>query len=150
MNRLLAWSAALLWCVLIFSLSAQPAAVSNELSKGMTEALIDQAEKIIPGGEFNLGKLNHIVRKNAHFFLYLVLGILVINALRQSGKRGLGAYMLALLISVLYSMTDEFHQLYVPGRGAQVRDVLIDSAGAVVGLAGYFLLRELGREGNKS
>lgn len=39
---------------------------------------------------------------------------------------------MALLISVLYAMTEEFHHFYVPGRGALVRDVLIDSAGAVV------------------
>ncbi|MBT2661658.1 VanZ family protein [Bacillus sp. ISL-45] len=140
MNKLLAWGAVLLWCVLIFSLSAQPAAVSNELSKGVTEAMIEHAEKVVPDGELNIGRLNHIVRKNAHFFLYLILGILVLNALRQSGKKGKGAYALALLISVLYSMTDEFHQLYVAGRGAHVRDVLIDSAGVVVGLGGYFII----------
>lgn len=84
--RYFAWSAVLLWFVLIFTLSEQPAAVSNELSKGMTGVMIEHAEKVVPDGEFNIGKLNHIVRKYAHFFYYLILVALVINALRQSGR----------------------------------------------------------------
>ncbi|MEH6908026.1 VanZ family protein [Neobacillus drentensis] len=37
-------------------------------------------------------------------------------------------------ICLFFAMTDEFHQLFVLGRVAQVKDVLIDSAGAIVGL----------------
>jgi VanZ family protein len=80
---------------------------------------------------------NRILRKNAHYFAYLVLGILVINALRISGVKGWRVCVLALGICVLYAVSDEVHQLFVPGRGGQVRDVLIDSAGATVGLGLY-------------
>jgi VanZ family protein len=41
-----------------------------------------------------------------------------------------------LLICLLTSIFDEFHQLYVPGRSAEIRDVLIDLAGSAVGAAG--------------
>jgi VanZ family protein len=143
MNRILSWSAVILWSVLIYSMSAQPAAVSNGLSKGMTEVIIEHAEKVVPNEDFNLGKLNHIVRKNAHFFLYLILAILVTYALRQSGREGKSAYGLALLISALYAISDEFHQLYVPGRGAQISDVLLDSAGALVGIVGDIVIRRV-------
>ena len=34
----------------------------------------------------------------------------------------------------LYAISDEVHQLFVPGRGAQVKDVFIDIAGAAVGI----------------
>ncbi|MGV2939692.1 VanZ family protein [Mesobacillus sp. LC4] len=143
MNRILSWSAVILWCVLIFSMSAQPAAVSNGLSKGMTEVIIEHAEKVVPNEEFNLGSLNHIVRKNAHFFLYLILAILLTYALRQSGNNETSAYGLAFLITVLYAMSDEFHQIYVPGRGAQFSDVLLDSAGALVGIVLYIIIRQV-------
>jgi VanZ family protein len=41
---------------------------------------------------------------------------------------------------VLYAVSDEVHQLFVPGRGAQVTDVLIDNAGAFVGIGIYEVL----------
>lgn len=41
------------------------------------------------------------------------------------------------MICILYAISDEVHQLFVPGRGGQVRDVIIDSAGAIAGILGY-------------
>jgi VanZ family protein len=143
MNRLFAWSALLLWCVFIFTLSAQPAEVSNELSKGMTEIMMEHTEKVFPEGELDIGTFNQLVRKNAHFFFYLILGMLVIRALQRSGKSGKRAFALAWVISVLYAMSDEFHQVFVPGRGAQIRDVVIDSAGAIVGIGVYLMIEGL-------
>ena len=41
---------------------------------------------------------------------------------------------ISLLISMLYACPDEFHQHFVPGRSCEVRDVLIDTAGALIGI----------------
>ena len=49
--------------------------------------------------------------------------------------------ILAVLISACYAATDEFHQLFVPGRSGEVRDVLVDTAGAVIGILFLSLLR---------
>ena len=38
------------------------------------------------------------------------------------------------LIAAGYAATDEFHQLFVPGRSGQVSDVILDSAGAAIGV----------------
>lgn len=43
-------------------------------------------------------------------------------------------WALAWILAVLYAATDEFHQLFVPGRGAWIVDVGIDGAGALLGL----------------
>jgi len=59
------------------------------------------------------------------------------NALRRSGVNGWKFILFSLGICVLYAVSDEVHQLFVPGRGRQVRDVLIDSAGAIVGIGLY-------------
>nr|WP_255258159.1 VanZ family protein [Bacillus sp. AFS018417] len=74
--------------VLIIYLSYQSDTKSNELSTRITEVIIEKIEKIAPNTEFDIRVFNHIVRKNVHFFIYLVLGVLVINALRRSGKQG--------------------------------------------------------------
>ena len=87
-RKFLSWTAVILWMALIFYSSHQPAADSNELSTGIIEVIIQTIEKVAPNMELDIRSLNHIVRKNAHFFAYLVLGVLVINALRVSGVKG--------------------------------------------------------------
>jgi VanZ family protein len=133
MKRTISWLIVLLWMALIFFLSSQPADLSNELSTGITETIARAIERIIPGTEIIIGELNHIVRKNAHFIAYLVLGILTMIAMRNSGAELKRSFLLTMLICVPYAASDEIHQLFVPGRGCQVTDVLIDSAGALVG-----------------
>jgi VanZ family protein len=133
---------------LIFLLSNQVAEESKELSQGITEKIIQTVERVAPAAaEWDLERVNHFVRKNAHFFAYFVLGMLVWNALRVTGVRGLRRYGLALLICVLYAISDEIHQAFVPGRGPQVRDVFIDSAGT---LSGFILCRLAARIGRRS
>ncbi|MGF7185304.1 VanZ family protein [Desulfitispora alkaliphila] len=140
MKKSISWAAVILWMVLIFYLSHQPAPESNELSKGITKGVVNTTERVAPNAEFDIRSLNHIIRKNAHFFAYFVLGLLVINALRVSGVNGTRSLILALGICVLYAVSDEVHQLFIPGRSGELRDVLIDSAGASVGIGVYMLV----------
>lgn len=134
MNKIISWAAVIIWMVLIFNLSSQVAEQSNRLSTGITEAIVKTIEKIAPNVEFDISGFNHIVRKNAHFFAYLVLGILVLNAFRRNEIYGYKNVILAIIVCILYAASDETHQLFVPGRGGQVRDVIIDSTGAGVGI----------------
>ena len=136
-RKIMPWLLVILWMALIFYLSHQPANKSNGLSKGATEIIVETVEKVVPKVDINKRSFNHIIRKNAHFFTYLVLGTLVANGLRSSGLSGYRAIGLGLLICLFYAISDEVHQLFVPGRGGQVKDVIIDSAGAVVGILGY-------------
>lgn len=138
--KILSWIAALLWMALIFYLSHQPATTSNALSTGITEVLVKTVERVAPNANIDIQSFNNIVRKNAHFLAYLALGVLVINALRRSGVNEYRSVVLALGICVLFAISDEVHQLFVPGRGGQVSDVLIDSAGASVGMGIYLLV----------
>lgn len=140
-RKILPWVLVVLWMALIFYQSHKPATESNELSTGITEKIVEVVEKLAPDVDIDIGRFNHIVRKNAHFFAYLVLGILVANGLRNNGLSGYKGFILALFICVLYAISDEIHQLYVPGRGGQVKDVILDSGGALVGILGYWIWR---------
>ena len=130
----LPWILVILCMALIFYLSHQPATKSNCLSTGITEKIVKAVEKIAPDVDLDSVSFNHIVRKNAHFFSYLVLGILVMNGLRSSGVSGYRIIFFAIGICILYAISDEVHQLFVPGRGGRVSDVFIDSAGAAIGI----------------
>lgn len=134
-KKVIPWLLVVSWMALIFYLSHQPAAQSSDLSSGFAQIIMDVIEKIAPNKTFGFEPFHHFIRKNAHFFAYLVLGLLVANAMRHyKGKR----ILVAVLICTLYAMSDEFHQLFIPGRAGQVMDVVIDSAGAVVGILGLF------------
>ncbi|OLO38071.1 VanZ family protein [Alkalihalophilus pseudofirmus] len=145
MYKIFAWTAVILWMTLIFYLSHQPATVSSELSEGITEVILTTVEKVVPHVNFDLGTFNHLVRKNAHFFAYMILGMLTLNALRRSGVVGYRSMGWTLFICILYAISDEVHQLFVPGRSGEVRDVLIDTAGAIVGIGMYWLVAKLMR-----
>lgn len=137
LHVILSCAAVILWMILIFVLSAQPAVQSNRVSKKVTEVIIKIVNKIIPGSDLKVLNANRFIRKNAHFFVYLILGILTSVAVRKFGVVGVRTMGLVLLICILYALSDEFHQTFVPGRGPQIKDVLIDGAGAVVGSSLY-------------
>ncbi len=124
------------WMTVIFGFSAQPADASTDTSLrvGMTighmivpgfsempkEEQIDYAEKI----EFP-------VRKTAHATEYAILGCLLTNLCLSFSMRK--AYMWGWLMGSAYAATDEFHQLFVPGRSGQITDVMLDSVGCLIG-----------------
>jgi len=76
----------------------------------------------------------------------MILGMLVFRALAKNGFKGRGA-LISFLICAVYATSDEFHQLFVPGRGCQLKDVVIDSTGYIVGISInrlYFRLKKTG------
>lgn len=86
-----------------------------------------------------------LIRKSAHFIAYLILGFLVSHAMKNEASTATawkrrGA---SLLFCVVYAISDEFHQLFVPGRGPMLKDVLIDGSGAAIGILLYVGAREL-------
>ena len=125
------------WMGFIFSMSCENAEKSSNTS-GQTIRVVLSAvpefEKQPEEVKINIiEKLQFIVRKSAHFIGYMILGILASGLILQYENIN-KKYPLAFLICVIYAISDEIHQLFVPGRAGQVRDVLIDSAGSFLGI----------------
>ncbi|MBO4834837.1 MAG: VanZ family protein [Lachnospiraceae bacterium] len=79
--------------------------------------------------------LSFLVRKCAHFLEYLVLGISLLLTVRELFLLNLRkSGIIAFMIGVVYAITDELHQLLVNGRSGEIRDVLIDAGGVLVGV----------------
>ena len=94
------WLPVLLWMALIFSFSNRPD---------------------LPGGSFDW--LDFIVKKTAHIGEFFILNLLIYRALQRKSPD------YAILASLIFAFSDEVHQLFTPGRGAKLTDVLIDSIG---------------------
>lgn len=93
----------------------------------------------------SLSTLIFLVRKTAHFTEYAILGALFYLNLIQFPKLNshIKKLLLPILFSYLYAITDELHQVFVPGRSAQFRDVLIDTLGASFGAIITYLIVKL-------
>ena len=89
----------------------------------------------------NFDRADLIVKKGGHMLGYGLLALSYWNILdRAEGKRPV-----AWLLAVLYAVTDEFHQSFVPGRHPSAWDVLIfDNLGALIALwvASLYLKRK--------
>ena len=80
--------------------------------------------------------------KLLHAVAYFGLALLVLFAAQEGRPGPLTAIdaVVALLVSIGYGVTDELHQLFVPGRSADARDLLADAAGAATALAGWWAI----------
>ena len=124
------------WCIVIFSFSSQTSGESTTTSGGFISAV---CEFIVPEFSGFSGKeraefvedLQFIVRKSAHFTAYAILGFLSWFALY--GIKNKRRYIFAVSFVLFYACTDEFHQHFVEGRSCELRDVLIDTGGGIVG-----------------
>lgn len=145
----ISWIAAISWMAVIFYLSHQPGTASSNLSSGIVAALLDLMDQVAPALEFDIESFHTFVRKNAHFLAYFLLSLLSLNAWRSSGFRGFKQLALGFGMCVLFAVTDEIHQLFIAGRSGEARDVLIDSAGAGLGVVIYAVVDNLQNQGGR-
>lgn len=80
-----------------------------------------------------LGALDVLVKKSGHALGYGLLGLAYFYALPPRLRYGY-RWLLAVLMAMLFALSDEYHQSFVEGRGSTFADVLIDTAGASVAL----------------
>ncbi len=139
---ILAWTLTAAWMLVIFMLSAQPGTQSGSLSMGVTQVLLRvigflfslNPEKI--ANPDWLYSLDGIIRECAHGAAYFVLALLAANALKSCGLTGrLKLVLVTLAICAVYAISDEIHQLFVPGRACELFDFEVDMLGAVCSLA---------------
>ena len=138
-TKYLSWVPAILIMLIIFNFSSKPAVVSGESSLMISDQIMRIYEKI-SDVHYNeairmdkLSILDHYVRKAAHVTEYAILAATVTLPLWLRKRKGFRLWSLSVLITAGYAATDEIHQKFVPGRSGELKDVLIDSAGAALG-----------------
>ena len=119
------------WAVLIFTLSTET--YSSSLSAFLLREFLNLFRLTVSPATFDI--LHHLFRKTAHVTEYAIFSLLLYHCLLSSNRTAwrpkLAAW--AVLIAAAYSLTDEFHQLFVPGRTGSIVDCGIDSVGAALG-----------------
>ena len=137
----------IIWMVIIFLFSNQQGNASSVTSNKVTKEIIEvlPSTKHLEENQKNeiVKKVNPIMRKIAHYTIYLVGGILImffISTIVQSEKRGV---LFSVLIVLVYAITDEIHQMFMDGRTAKITDVFIDTLGVITGCLLVLLIKKL-------
>lgn len=129
----------ILWMGLIFYFSNQEASVSTTQSDKIIEivnvvAKNNESFKDILLKLYESKGANFVIRKSAHMFSYFVLAILSFIMVYTHKENINLSIKYSFLISILYAISDEIHQLFIPGRSGMIQDVFIDGIGVVVGI----------------
>ena len=97
----------------------------------------------VPGGQLPAGMWD----KLAHLLVYAALGAFFMIPL--SGGRVSRITMLtagtSIVLSFMYGLSDEVHQMFTPGRSPDILDVVADTVGAAAGALGVFILAAIWR-----
>lgn len=144
---IISWQLVIIWLIIIFMFSNMDTIKSNGTSKEMinkvVETTIETSNNIgiieeTPTEEEKQNIVNNLnlpLRKIMHFTEYLILSLLLLYALTKTNIKN--KYFITIIICFIYAITDEYHQTFIDGRTGQFIDVLIDTAGSILGLIIY-------------
>jgi VanZ family protein len=137
------WFPLILWMGLIFLGSTDHGSATH--TSGFIEPLLHW---LMPGLSLeSIDRIHFFIRKCAHITEYAVLGGLALRAIAPNhavsfAEKRWRIAGTALAVAALYAASDEYHQSFVPSRGASVHDVLIDTCGACIGIGLVLLWRK--------
>jgi len=129
----------LLWMIVIFILS------TDSFSSAATTPLVAPFLflHLFPGlsAIHVVETIELLIRKLAHGSEYFILAILLMRAVnaRSAGIVTKRHMIWSLTVAVIYALSDEWHQSFVPSRSASVSDVIIDAIGASCGILSSYL-----------
>ena len=124
---------------MIFSFSAQTGNDSGKLSYEISYKIIEIKNNILNENktEAEIAKgaedIHFYVRKAGHMTEYFLLSLTIVFPLYVYNIRGKKLFWLTLVLSACFAGLDEYHQSFVDGRGPSIKDVGIDSVGALIG-----------------
>lgn len=126
------WALVALWAAFIFFMSAH---TGSDLNEG--DDLIAHIKQWLNAVQLRyFGPGVDLASSIAHFCEFTVFGVLLAQALgrHMAGRWGV-VVLVAVAMASAYAVTDEVHQIFVPGRVCDIADWVVDTAGALLGAA---------------
>lgn len=132
---------------MIFGFSNQNGTKSSKTSEKVTILItknvksiqnkpVDEKEKII-------FYIEGIVRKIAHFTIYMIVGILIRTLCQTYKIHEIDKFSISIITGIIYATADEIHQAFIPGRSSMFIDVLIDTMGTTTGILIIMIIIEI-------
>lgn len=128
----------LLTFISIFKFSNQNGKASGNLSRKVARKVVDIFPYTKKLSETTKNKIveksQPIIRKLAHFSIYTLVGILIMSFISTYKIRLLNKFLISIGVGLIYAISDEIHQSFIPERTASVIDVAIDTSGVFMGI----------------
>lgn len=119
-------------CCKIFGFSNQNGEVSKNTSSRFTVVILKIFN--IENDEIAVQIFDPLVRKVAHFSVYMLLGILLMCTSETFKWQRVYKFDFSTMFAFLFASSDELHQRFVPGRSGEFADVCLDTVGAMIGV----------------
>lgn len=124
----------ILWAILIFSMSNQQGSESSGLSRRITTWFFREEQIDI---------VEPYIRKIAHFGEYTIGGMLFMSLFLTYEWTENKQITISILLGIWYSILDEIHQIFIPNRSGNIKDVWIDTLGISFGVCLILLFYKL-------
>lgn len=144
--RILAILTTLIWMIVIFRFSMDTGSSSHELSDLCVQIFnkavyqFTRKDLTISITPEHYGMIELFFRKLAHMSIYFVLSINVMIVLFTFNIKMSLRIFISAFFCFLYALSDEFHQMFVDGRGASFTDCMIDTSGTLIGILAALVL----------
>lgn len=126
------WLPVLLWAAIIFFFSANP---------DPYRYLPESWRTLIPIRTASSSSLAEWIGQIMHFVEYAILAFLLMRALTMTFPPTTNISLLTIVLAMVFALSDEIHQIFVPGRAFQVVDLVIDLLGVLFGVFLYTRLK---------
>ena len=136
MRKIISIILVILWMIIVFWFSSQIGDDSQVTSGNAIRKIITFINNDIDKLKLEeiIETLQPFTRKLAHFTLYTLGGILIFNMFSSFKLKNKEKIFFSILSGAVYAITDEVHQLFVPGRSGMIKDVFIDTLGIITGV----------------
>ena len=136
----------IIWMITVFCFSGQKGTDSGDTSRSFTVVIIQilTGKKLALDDPFIEG-IQLFIRKLAHFTVYAIGGFLIMNYAYTTKMVRKNQIICSIGLGGIYAITDEIHQLFVPGRSGNIIDAGIDTLDVITGVLAYLVLRKIVR-----
>ncbi len=131
-NKILAvifWIFTVLVAAVIFRFSCDTGKESAAVSESLLSVIMEFIGRFIS---------HNLLRKIAHFCEFAALGFFAAGGIKFTFDKN--RFYIPLIPCILYSVSDEVHQYFVPERACRIFDVFVDSCGSLTGILVFALL----------
>lgn len=137
LNFWVRWSVTVAWAVLIFHLST--ATFTGSFTAMLLARILGLVHLTVSQSTFHT--LHFLFRKLAHLTEYAIFGLFLYHGFLNSNRTEwrIRTAAISVLAAGIYSLSDEFHQIFVPGRTPSIIDCGIDTTGAALGMLVIYL-----------
>jgi VanZ family protein len=125
------------WMAIIFLLSSEVSTTSSGRSDVIVHILTSSLHANLPQEI-----LTFLTRKAAHIVAYFILGVLTYNLVKTYKLNRGHVILLSIAFAFSYATFDEAHQLFVPGRSGEIRDVFIDISASTLSICIYYFIHK--------